>query len=409
MKQKNVFLLTIAAVAMLVSCSENEEIGKKNKPTPEPDPMLELTSSSTRPALASATQAYISFSCNVAWTATVDVSWCKINQNQGEGKSTEITVKVEVEANTVTEERRAIVSMKAGSLSKEVTIVQSGASSVLSLSPTFISANAMGSAYGRGNEYSIDLTTNTRWIVEVIDDGNSWCTVTPTSGLGNAVITVSAATNFSYARRLAFIRISGGGIEQTDTIFQKAGESYSDPSIAVTINGVTWATRNVGNFGTFTDFATEHGKYYQFNNRTGYSYIEESVNPAFDFGYNAVYSDWVLLNDPCPGEWRLPKSTELANLYASGFRWVNEPAGAWLGPDAASEMPNNAIFLPAKGSISSNTATIENPTEGVYWTETQWENTTTNFGYMLRFGQSGKLWGDGTSKKNALLIRCVKE
>jgi len=390
MKTKHLFLFIIASFVMFVSCSKDEET------------VLQLTSASVRNAPKEVFQHLITFDCNVPWTATVDVPWCTISQNQGNGNSPG-QILVTGEANLTIEGRTANIIIQAGLLSKKVTLVQAAIIPALLISPAFIPVNGE-------QEYSITITSNWQWTATVNDAANNWCTVTPNSGFGDKTITVSVAKNYAYARRFAFISIISENVQKTDTILQIDGEAYSDPSIAVAINGVTWATRNVGNFGTFTDFSTDPGKYYQFNRTTGYSYIAGNIEPAFDSEYNAAYSDWILLNDPCPCGWRLPTETELSDLYKSGFFWVDEPAGAWLGPDAASATfvaPGNAIFLPAKGLIS-NSAMVS-PEEGYYWTSTQRTSATTNFGYMLTFGQSSQLWGGGTDKTSALLIRCVKE
>jgi len=417
MKKKHLLLFAIVSMAMFMSCSENEE-------TVEPivEPMLQLTSASTLSVPVETSQHFISFICSVPWTATIDVPWCSISPNQGKGSSVSQTkITASVGANPIAAERTANITIQAGSLSKIITLTQAAGNAELSISPTFITVKGE-------NEYSITVTSNAQWTAAVNDATfNSWCTITPNTGFGNGTITVSVAKNHSYARRHALISVISDGIQKTDTIFQIDGEVYSDPNIGVAINGITWAARNVNNFGTFTDFATESGKYYQFNRAVGYSYIggniEQdgshndivggSVEPAFATEYAYENRDWELFNDPCPCGWRLPTDVELEDLRKSGYRWVNDPAGAWLGQDASTAtfaLPGKAIFLPANGLLFADK--IHYVGEGAYYTKTQvWIAGVADSGRFLSFTQSGSngVTGRFIGKRCALSIRCIKE
>ena len=411
--KKQLLLVAIVSIALFVSCEKDEE-----------NPILELMTSESIFVTDETSQRYTYFNSSSPWVATTDVSWCKIiSANQGNGNSESQYIHIEVEANPTTEERTATISIQAGTLKKNIVLTQTGGTPNLYINTGFMSVD------GAENTCSITVTSNSQWTATVNDAAiNNWCTITPNSGFGNGTITVSVARNYSYARRHAFISVTNGVTQRTDTIFQVGGETYSDPSIAVTINGLVWATRNVGDFGTFTDFATESGKYYKFNRTIGYSYVGGylerdgnhddivggTVEPLFDSERTKENSDWILLNDPCPSGWRLPTDEELEDLRSLGYRWVNDPAGAWLGQDAPSAtfaVPGNAIFLPAKGLILDDVIHYAN--QGCYWTKTQGTSYSSrdDGGQALSFNPTGsrQVTSAFMSKSCALLVRCIKE
>jgi len=212
MKTKHLFLFIIASFVMFVSCKDGDEA------------VLQLTSASVRNAPIEEFQHLISFDCNVPWTATIDVPWCTISQNQGYGYSSG-RILVTGEANPAIK-RTANIIIQAGSLSKTVTIIQAGTIIPrLDIWPTFLSVDDSGYVYTQGTYVpGIIVSSNWVWTAEVIDaEANNWCTITPWSGFGDGIITVSAAGNNSYSDRYAFISIVCDDVQRTDTIFQKAG------------------------------------------------------------------------------------------------------------------------------------------------------------------------------------------
>ena len=414
MKKKHCLFFVFASLLVLASCSEEQE---------EPDLTLHRTGIQATSVGMSYT---LTFSCNMPWTAKSDVSWCKIDPTQGAGGAeSEMlkTITVHIESNPTFEERKAIITIQVASLQKEIVIVQAAAiPSFYSTTPMFVRLE------GKKNTYAISVTSNLPWTVTVDDaTEKDWCTVTPSSGSGDGTITVSVTDNHGYARRHAFISIIGNDTQLKFTILQDGNEVYSDPSLPVTINGITWASRNVNDFCTFVDSPTEIGKYYKFNSTIGYSYIGGylevegsnkyivggNVDPVFDSEYTIENSDWSLLNNPSPTGWRLPTDEELENLRASGYRWVDEPAGAWCGPDAQTATftnPGSAIFLPAGGTILYDR--IRYAGQGLYWTKTQvWIGGVADSGRILLFygGSSSNVRSTFIGKHWALPIRCVKE
>jgi|GEM_PF-2521563 len=94
----------------------------------------------------------------------------------------------------------------------------------------------------------------------------------------------------------------------------------------VIINGVKWATFNVGNSGTFVSSAKDYGNYYT----------------------------WEQAKTACPKGWRLPTKEELKKLKDVGYVWTtqNGKNGVNFGNT------NNSIFLPAAGFLHSQFSTL---------------------------------------------------
>ncbi|GHS86191.1 hypothetical protein FACS1894201_06830 [Bacteroidia bacterium] len=140
----------------------------------------------------------------------------------------------------------------------------------------------------------------------------------------------------------------------------------------VVINGVRWATRNVGRRGKFADSSEEYGEYYTF----------EEAKAA------------------CPDGWRLPTEDELQSLADADSIWTSENGvnGRLFG---------NSVFLPAAGYYSSGAGNVVHiSTEGGYWSSTQnYSNEICRFGFncdILNMDSLAKV-GFGRS------IRCVKD
>ncbi|MDI1257207.1 MAG: FISUMP domain-containing protein [Flavobacterium sp.] len=90
--------------------------------------------------------------------------------------------------------------------------------------------------------------------------------------------------------------------------YEKSARASSDKGVV--INGLKWATRNVGAPGKFADSPVHYGRHYQFNRKTGwYAYSDESWDATVP-----EEDSWEKANDPCPVGWRVPSTEELKTL-----------------------------------------------------------------------------------------------
>ncbi len=173
----------------------------------------------------------------------------------------------------------------------------------------------------------------------------------------------------------------------------------------VTINGITWATKNVGAPGTFVDNYWEGGMYYQWNRKVGRSSTD---SPASDAGYTSRWNysqglNWDKINDPCPSGWRVPTADELSLLENSGSIWtkINGVYGRLFGTDA------KTIFLPASGHYSNRNGKVFNfNMYGCYWSSKPGKSY--DGAYELLFNDSNVYVIDSFSE-DGNLVRCVKE
>ncbi len=121
----------------------------------------------------------------------------------------------------------------------------------------------------------------------------------------------------------------------------------------VAINGLIWATRNVGAKGQFVSSPTDYGNVYTF---------EEAKTV-------------------CPAGWRLPTRKEFVTLVNSGDKWITEGGveGYRFGNGG------NTIFLPAAGygePYSNGTYYMYRSPNGKYWSSNAYSDTR---GYILGF------------------------
>jgi uncharacterized protein (TIGR02145 family) len=103
----------------------------------------------------------------------------------------------------------------------------------------------------------------------------------------------------------------------------------------VIINGVKWATRNVGKLFTFADKPEDYGGFYS----------------------------WYEAQKVCPKGWRLPTISELESLVNAGSAWISQNGnnGRKFGSNS------NNIFLPAAGNVGTAGNIVGNGLYGIYW------------------------------------------
>ena len=167
--------------------------------------------------------------------------------------------------------------------------------------------------------------------------------------------------------------------------------------VGVTINGVTWATRNVAEFGKFAAKPEDAGMYYQWNNKKAW--------PATGGGtWNTTPADgttWLADNDPCPDGWRIPTKDELLDLV------TNYSINAW---DAANTgrlvgVVPNTNFLPVSGQCSTSGLLEHVGSSGYYWACDPFSATDAYFMQVSSVSNGGT----GTQAKIfGYSVRCVK-
>ena len=141
---------------------------------------------------------------------------------------------------------------------------------------------------------------------------------------------------------------------------------------SVVINGVEWATCNIGKRGKFVSKPYHSGKHY----------IWEDAKSA------------------CPAGWRLPTKNEIESLLDVPNRWtkMNGVNGREFGT------PPNTIFIPAAGYRNGRNGTLTG-SGGAYWSSTA---GGTGGAYILSFDYNHSKRGN-SSRRYSFSVRAVAE
>ena len=351
------------------------------------------------------------------------VDWCSVSALKGTGRQ---DILFTFDRNTAAEKRQVVVHARNINDKAENTtikITQDANPIKVSISSTSFFQDASAA------NCSINISATGEWAVSyeveyISEDWKKypWCTLKTPSGVSDGVIVIGVAENTTEAKRVAIITLRSGKIMATDTIIQSGVPS---DEVGVEINGVTWATRNVGAYGQFASNAGgSYGKHYQYNNRVAFPNenipIGENPNdPWIDRsgGYLGRML-WSPLDDPSPDGWRIPTKEEADALVRSGYRWVKQAdsyigcAGAWAGPDAeiaTFDNPGKAVFLPALEIISTNEASNEYAkNRGVYHATGRVSSGNSMALFVSETGFESPLYR-GPGGNWACSIRCVKK
>jgi len=135
-------------------------------------------------------------------------------------------------------------------------------------------------------------------------------------------------------------------------VFKQTTKEYNcqdfDNPEGVVINGIRWATCNVGAPGTFASSPCDYGGYYQFNKGTTDFLLFDDYN-------NSVYANsdsWLPANDPSPSGWRVPTIDEIQKLFDIiyvTYEWINY--NGLIGEKFTDKSTGSSIFLPAAGNL----------------------------------------------------------
>ena len=192
----------------------------------------------------------------------------------------------------------------------------------------------------------------------------------------------------------------------------KDDESEKDPNTTdkgIVINGVKWATRNVGAPGTFVDNPEDVGMFYQWNRPVGWS----ATNPMISSNGETIWDSstptgttWEMANNVCPAGYRMPTAAEIQSLIDSSSQSTirNGVYGRVFGSG------DNTIFLPVTGFRDIGGGTLRYVdgsalSYGFYWSSTPEESS---LAYYLYFN-GDEVVRSYDSRCYGRSIRCVAE
>ena len=215
MRKLLTFLKAVAIATLIAGCGGT---GTENEPeiTPEIKFTEDIVTSGI--SVESAEQSItLSFSTNVAWSATVSADWLTISPSSGEaGKN---SVKVEVEENRTGQPRSATITIsdKESMQKVSVTVRQEALKASLTVSPESLEFSA-----NKGEEM-LNVTSNTDW---VITKDAEWITLDSDKGKGLATIAAGVTENTSLTSRTGSITVSttDGSVKKTVSVRQSGAD-----------------------------------------------------------------------------------------------------------------------------------------------------------------------------------------
>ena len=215
MRKLLTFLQAVAISTLIAGCGGT---GTENEPeiTPEIKFTEDIVTSGI--SVESAEQSItLSFSSNVAWSATVSADWLTISPSSGEaGKN---SVKVEVEENRTGQPRSATITIsdKESTQKVSVTVRQEALKASLTVSPESLEFSA-----NKGEEM-LNVTSNTDW---VITKDAEWITLDSDKGKGLATIAAGVTENTSLTSRTGSITVSttDGSVKKTVSVRQSGAD-----------------------------------------------------------------------------------------------------------------------------------------------------------------------------------------
>ena len=243
MRKLLTFLQAVAISTLIAGCGGT---GTENEPeiTPEIKFTEDIVTSGI--SIESAEQSItLSFSTNVAWSATVSADWLTISPSSGEaGKN---SVKVEVEENRTGQPRSATITIsdKESMQKVSVTVRQEALKASLTVSPESLEFSA-----NKGEEM-LNVTSNTDW---VITKDAEWITLDSDKGKGLATIAAGVTENTSLTSRTGSITVStsDGSVKKTVSVRQSGADvvfsvDKNEHSVAAAGGDFTVkVTRNIG-------------------------------------------------------------------------------------------------------------------------------------------------------------------
>jgi len=230
-----------------------------------------------------------------------------------------------------------------------------------------------------GGTQTVSVTVYTRrWTISGETD---WCTVSPsTGGEGRSEITVSVTANDSISERhTTLILLNSRGHDESLSVTQKTyyyPPDEDDDATEAWINGVLWATRNVGEPGTFVATPEEAGMYYQWNRKIGWvsrPLLSSEGDTTWDSSMPSG-TTWEKINDPSPVGWRVPTADEFYTLFDTEkvrSEWCNRNGVA--GVKYTDNSNGNTIFFPNSSSFIYGGYQFYR-SDTYYWSSTQYDS-----------------------------------
>lgn len=190
-------------------------------------------SAATASASGSVDPQVITVTANAGWTASCEADWLTIDPSQGPAGDTQVSFSAS--ENTTMKDREAKVVFDNHGLKTEFTVTQYW--ETLDLTPGEVALNYQGTgSLADGSPCKVSVKASGDWSVTSSD----WISVTPASGTGDAVITITASLNDSNERQGEVV-VKCGRLSRSITVSQ----DFYSPFIDLAAEGeIVWITKS---------------------------------------------------------------------------------------------------------------------------------------------------------------------
>lgn len=184
----------------------------------------------------------ISITSNQSWTISVPTGFAISRSTSGSGNATFNVYPTSYNSGTTNKTGTLTIT---GNDSQYVDVPLTQKALIMTLDPTTLSVSASGGSYS----VSVGDPNNYGW---TISSNQSWCSVEPSSGTGNAIVAVGIGTNTSSSRSATITLASstGDGTNLTCSVAQSAAQAITFSPSSVSFAG-TGSEEVIGVNGTF--------------------------------------------------------------------------------------------------------------------------------------------------------------
>lgn len=385
LSMKRFLTLSLLATLAFVSCKKDDPVKvmsitlNETAVSLEPEATKQLSVAEVLPAEAE--DKTVTWSSNNEAVATVDQTGLVTVVATAADKATAIISATANDGSGVKGSCTVTVSyIKVASitLNKTTMLVKTGATGQLSVTEV-LPENAADKTIAWSSNNAAVATVNAEGLVTVLATAADGATAT---------ITATAA--------------DGGGATATCVV---------TATIAIEINGVLWAPKNVDAVGTFASAPEAAGKYYQWNRKKAWIATSGTVD---DWDTTDPTGDaWEAANSPCPTGWRLPTYAEI-KLLADGTK--DNRKKVTINSVACMEFTDNVngnvLIIPIADYLNWDTGKMLVPTPGSYlniWTSEK--STYAGFSYTGNSYNPGSgQFGQSQNKASyGYNVRCVRQ
>ena len=202
------------------------------EPTPKPKESITISSSENLSFESDGGSSTISFTTTEAWTASITNNradaWCSIEPTTGEKGNNSITLKVK--ENEETDDRTAVIQLKAGSTTKKINVSQKQKNALTLTTNKFEIPCS-------GGEFEIEIKANVKYSYTIDEKAKEWISYESSRALSTSYLKFKVALNQG-DKREGIITISDGTLTEKVTVYQEA----SGPTIVLSKNEYTVAS-----------------------------------------------------------------------------------------------------------------------------------------------------------------------